>query len=293
MTSGSPFDYAQGWRMGHEYAGEIVEVGKDVEQLKVGDRVACMPGAGCGSCDACKRGQLVFCPSVRSFGAGFGEYLSVDARSAIPFPRSMSMCDGALVEPLAVGLHALNMAHFEPGQNLLVLGAGSMALATVYWGRRLGAANITVVSRSAHRADVAMAIGADTVINFDDIGPEGLTAGNAPPDIVAECVGKAGMLDRAVQLVRPGGAAISLGMCTQTEPLLAASYAFKDVSVLFPIAYSLPEFEQTARALDDGHVQPEVMVSDVISLDALPGKLEAMRQGAKTLKVMVDPTLSS
>jgi (R,R)-butanediol dehydrogenase/meso-butanediol dehydrogenase/diacetyl reductase len=292
MTSGSPFDYEEGWRMGHEYAGEVVEVGPAVENLEVGDRVACMPGVGCGTCEPCRRGQFVFCPSVRSFGGGFAPFAAVDARSAFRLPEGFSMSDGALVEPLAVGLHALNMARFQGGENLLVLGAGSMALAVVYWARRLGAAQITVASRSAHRRDVATAMGADTVVGFDETDLETFRTTTTSLDVVAECVGKPGMVDLGVQIVRPGGTLISLGMCTQSEPVLPALCAFKDVRMFFPIAYSTAEFEQTTNALASGHIHPEIMVSEVIGLDALSDKIEALRGGSKSLKVLVDPSLS-
>jgi 2-desacetyl-2-hydroxyethyl bacteriochlorophyllide A dehydrogenase len=291
MTSGSPFDYPSGWRLGHEYAGEVVEVGPDVTHLKVGDRVACMPGVGCGTCELCRRGQFVFCPSVRSFGGGFGEYAAVAAECAFRLPRSFSTSDGALVEPLAVALHGLRVAGFQGGETLLVLGAGSMALATAYWARRLGAAQITVASRSGHRSDVAQAMGAHRVI-VGDIDIERLRASGDSPDVVAECVGKSGMVDTAVQLVRPGGTVISLGMCTQSDPMFAAAYAYKDVRMFFPIAYTPAEFQQAATTLDEGHVHPEVMVSEIIGLEAVPDKIHALREGAKTLKVLIDPTLS-
>jgi threonine dehydrogenase-like Zn-dependent dehydrogenase len=291
MTSGSPFDYPNGNRLGHEYAGEVVEVGRGVTGLEVGDRVACMPGGSCGDCEACKRGQFsFFCPSVRPFSGGFGEYVAVGERSAIRLPDSLSMSDGALVEPMAVGLHSLNMAGLGGGEHILVLGAGSMALGIIYWGRRLGARRITVASRSAHRREIAEAMGADAFhrLGHDDPGEIGHIFGQ--PDIVAECVGKPGMVDKAVQAVRPGGTVISLGMCPQAEPILAAACTFKEIRMLFPLGYSVAEFEHTARAFESGHVRPDAMVSDVIGLDALPAEIEALRAGAKTLKVLVDPT---
>jgi (R,R)-butanediol dehydrogenase/meso-butanediol dehydrogenase/diacetyl reductase len=203
------------------------------------------------------------------------------------------MSDGALVEPLAVGLHALNMARFQGGESVLILGAGSMALAIVYWARRLGASQITVASRSAHRREVVEAMGADRVVGFGETDLETFGTAAAPPDVVAECVGKPGMINTAVQLVRPGGTLISLGMCTDIEPLLPALCAFKDVRLFFPIAYSSAEFEQTTKALESGYIHPEIMVSEIISLDALPGKIEALRGGTKSLKVLVDPTLTN
>jgi (R,R)-butanediol dehydrogenase/meso-butanediol dehydrogenase/diacetyl reductase len=168
-----------------------------------------------------------------------------------------------------------------------------MALAVVYWARRLGAAQITVASRSAHRREVVEAMGADTVVGFGETDLETFRTTPTPPDVVAECVGKPGMIDLAVQVVRPGGTLISLGMCTESEPVLPALCAFKDVGMFFPIAYSTAEFEQTANALENGHVLPEMMVSEIISLNALPDKIEALRGGAKSLKVLVDPSLSN
>jgi threonine dehydrogenase-like Zn-dependent dehydrogenase len=293
MTSGSRFDYAPGWRMGHEFAGEVVEVGSGVKGLRLGDRVACMPGAGCGTCAACGRGQFVFCPSVRAFNGGFGDFVAVAAASAVRLPESLSMADGALVEPMAVGLHAVNLARLSAGANLLVLGAGSMAMAVTYWAGHLGAGRITVVSRSEHRRPVAEAMGADEVISFDQFDAEGPASTVGSSDVIAECVGKEGMTDKAVQALRPGGTVISLGMCPQNEPLITSLCSFKEVRMFFPITYTLEEFQRTARVFDAGHVHPDIMVRDVISLGALPTTIESLRRRkTRTLKVQVDPSLT-
>jgi threonine dehydrogenase-like Zn-dependent dehydrogenase len=289
MTSGSPFDVPPGQRMGHEFSGEVVECGSAVDGLKVGDRVACKPSIGCGTCDACRRGQTVFCSSLRLVFGGFGDYVGIDQRCAIPLPVGLSMADGAIVEPMAVALHALHMAGLRSGEHVLVLGAGSMALAVVYWARRLGAARITVVSRSDRRRDIAHAMGADFFYSIDEEQPVVAGFGVTPPGIAAECVGAPGMLEQAIQLVRPGGTVVSLGMCSHREPITAAACAFKELRVLFPIGSTLREFEETARTLDRGHVQPEVMVSEVIGLDELPAKIEALRIGTQNLKVHVEP----
>jgi (R,R)-butanediol dehydrogenase/meso-butanediol dehydrogenase/diacetyl reductase len=289
MTSGGPFDYPLGVRMGHESAGEVVEVGRLVTKVKVGDRVALMPSAGCGACQSCQEGRPLLCASAVQQVGGFGEYIAARARAVTVLPQTLSLADGALVEPMACGLHGLRKAGLRGGERILTLGAGSMAMAVAFWGRRLGASRIVCTSRSSYRDQSALVLGADAVCAFDDESI--LDALGGPPDIVAECVGKPGMLAKAMELVRPGGVVVSLGMCGQAEPVIAAAGAFKDLKLVFPIAYSVDEFVETARAFDAGLVRPDVMVSDVIPLSAVPDAIEALRQGRQSRKIQVDPWL--
>jgi threonine dehydrogenase-like Zn-dependent dehydrogenase len=294
MTNPGPFCYAGGRALGHEYAGHVVSVGQDVSGYRTGDKVACVPGAWCGNCAACRRGHPLLCQRVRSLSHGFADYIAVPAASALKLPSTLSLADGALIEPMACGLHALRMANMHEGDRVLVLGAGSMALSVVYWARVLGAGRIVVQSRSSHRAELAHLMGADAVEGFQ--GPDverSRTALGGDPDIVAECVGQPGLLANAIDRVRSQGTVISMGMCMQPETVLPAYCTFKDMKLLFPLGYTVAEFVETARVFDSGRVRPEVMISDVISLDALPDMLEALRGGHKSLKVHVDPRLST
>jgi (R,R)-butanediol dehydrogenase/meso-butanediol dehydrogenase/diacetyl reductase len=291
MTSGSAFDYPLGQHIGHEAAGEVVAVGREVSGLRVGDRVACMPAAGCGHCDLCREGRPILC-SQRQSGGGFADYMTPAVHGVTKLPDGLSLADGALVEPIACGLHALRQAGLHGGERVLVLGAGAMALALVFWARRLGAGRIVVASRSARRADAALAFGADAVVAFDPDDPGAVArALGGPPDIVAECVGKPGMLNRAVAEARVGGTVISMGMCAQHEPLIPAGCTFKEVRLVFPLAYSLAEFEETARALDAAAFDPQLMVSEVVALDDVPATIESLRAGRAALKIQVDPSL--
>jgi len=294
MTNAGPFCYAGGRALGHEYAGRVMDVGHQVTTHKQGDQVACIPCCWCGNCDACRRGHPLLCRNVRPLAQGFAEYIAVPAACALKLPSSLSLADGALIEPMACGLHALRMAAMRQGDRVLVLGAGSMALSVVYWARMLGAARIAVLSRSAHRSEVAYAMGADIVASFQDDGLARCRAAlGAEPDIVAEGVGQPGLLANAIDLVRSQGTVISMGMCMRPETVLPAYCTFKDMRLLFPLGYTVAEFAETARAFEGSHVRPEVLVSNVVSLDALPAMLEALRGGHKSLKVHVDPRLSS
>ena len=279
-------------RLGHEYCGEVVEVGREVGGVRPGDRVTAPAVSGCGNCEGCRLGHPSFCRRPRMTFGGFGEYVAIPERAAIAVPDSLSWADGALIEPIACGLHALRIAPMRKGDRLLLLGAGSMAIALTWWARRLRAGRIAVASRSAHRAETLMALGADAVLPFDAEAAEFAAALGGAPDIVAECVGKPGLLARAADLVRPGGAVLSLGMCMHGDPVVPGRCTRKEMRLLFPSGYQLEELVETARAFDaDGFHPAERLVSDVIALEQLPAVFEAMRAGRSAGKVHVDPWL--
>jgi (R,R)-butanediol dehydrogenase/meso-butanediol dehydrogenase/diacetyl reductase len=292
MTAPGAVCYPLG-EFGHELSGEIVELGKGVPtHLRVGDRVACPPTFGCGTCAGCRNGNPIFCTGAATRSAGFSEFTTADARVVVPLPAGLSFADGALVEPMACGLHALKMAWMMGGERVLVLGAGAMALTLIFWARRLGAGRIVALSRSAHRRDLLLEMGADAVHTFEEADPAFLAeALGGPADIVGECVGKEGLLAKSIELVRREGTVISLGMCMQGEPVIPAICAFKEVRLLFPIGWSQAEYVDTLKAFDAGDIRPDRMVSQVIPLGDLPAMLDQLRAGAKTLKVQVDPSL--
>ncbi|HZU65068.1 MAG TPA: alcohol dehydrogenase catalytic domain-containing protein [Novosphingobium sp.] len=288
MTSGSGWDFPAETVPGHEYAGEVVALGAGVEHLAIGDRITALPAKGCGQCAACRAGQVMLCPQMQGYMGGFGEYLRAPAAHAVKLPATLSFADGALIEPLAVGLHGVAMAPLVPGSRVLVLGAGSVALAAIYWARRLGAGRIAVMSRSARRADLAGQLGGDAFIPYGE-GEHGevIAALGGQPDIVLECAGAVGMLGKAVEHARPNGTIVSMGFCTHPDPVIPGIATYKQLRLVFSMAYTLAEFEHVARTLDRGHLEPRLMVSETIPLDALPAMIEGLRAGASQTKVQV------
>lgn len=277
--------------IGHEFSGEVVELGAGVSKFAVGDRVAAHIMTGCGACLACLNGLPKHCEGFGSVGAGFAEYSLIPVRESIRLPDSLSFEDGALVEPLAVGLHAINAVRMEPGARILVIGAGPVGLATIYWARLLQAGKIVATARTGQRAELAKSMGASAFLTPQE---EMIEAVNAElggwPDYVFECVGLPGLLMQAINHVKPLGTVAVLGFCQKADPVVpAVASFFKEVVLRFPFAYSLSEFEQTADALDAGHVEPRAMITGHIGLDDLPGELEALRRRTHQCKVMVQP----
>ena len=290
MTSGSAFDYPTGCRMGHETAGTIIEVGKAVTSLKVGDNVAVLPSACCGKCANCLAGRHLFCTGGPPLFGGFGDRLVITEKAAFRLPDSVSLAEGALVEPIACGRRGLRMARMQKGDTVLVLGAGSMGLAAIYWARQMGAGRIVVATRTDARHSIALAMGADAAVGTADAEPDVLKqAFPEPPDIVVEATGKPGMLHMAVENVRIGGTVMSLGMCVVGDTVVPALCGFQEVTMVFPVGYSAEDFSDTVSAFDAGKIRPEVMVTETVELARLPALIEEMRGANDHLKVQIVP----
>jgi threonine dehydrogenase-like Zn-dependent dehydrogenase len=109
------------------------------------------------------------------------------------------------------------------------------------------------------------------------------------PDLVFECVGVVGMLGKAVERVRPSGTIVSMGFCTSPDSVVPAIATFKQIRLLFSMAYTVAEFEEVARTLDRGHLEPRKMITETVGLAALPATIEGLRTNATQIKVQVEP----
>jgi (R,R)-butanediol dehydrogenase/meso-butanediol dehydrogenase/diacetyl reductase len=288
MTSKHEWNTPVGSVIGHEYTGEVVALGSAVERLRVGDRISGMARPSCGRCDACLRGFPLLCELTPRVNGGFAELIQVYEDAAVKLPQTLSIADGALVEPMAIGLHGVRMAEMRMGARVLVLGAGSVGLAVIYWARRLGAHRIVAASRSQGRAAMALAMGADAFVQTgaNEIG-EVVEALGGAPNIVFECVGAVGMLERAMTHAANFGQVLSLGFCTAPDPVIPSLGCFKQLRIGFPLTYSPGEFEYVANMIDSGHVDPATMVTSVAPLDDLPAVLEALRRPNSETKVQI------
>ncbi len=290
MTSGHGWDYAPGSVPGHEYAGEVVDLGRHVEGFAKGDLVTYRLTLGCGSCEACRIGNAALCPGRQTGIGGFAQFHRLASGSALKLPASYSTTDGALVEPFAVGLYGLRMGAMSPGDRVLILGGGTVALTTLYWARRLGAGRIVVASRSERRAEMALAMGADAFVLTGEEEEQRVAAAlGGPPDIVFECAGAPGLLGQAIAHVRVLGHVVSLGFCTTPDPVIPGVAAFKGLRLTFPVGYTPRDFQYAADALHTGHADPAMIVTKTVGLDALPDAFEMLRGANSETKVHVSP----
>jgi (R,R)-butanediol dehydrogenase/meso-butanediol dehydrogenase/diacetyl reductase len=292
MTSGHGWDYPVGFVPGHEFVGEVVEVGSEVERFRKGDLITALPTAGCGHCPGCHHGSFPMCDNLEPVPGGFGEYMRIPTGVALKLPASYTAADGALVEPFAVGLFALRVSQITPGDKVLVLGAGTVALTTAFWAKRLGASRVAIGNRSEKRRAMAEAFEVDGFVQtgVETEFAEVAEALGGQPDIVFECVGASGLLGQAINHVRKFGKVVSAGFCTAPDPIIPAICAYKGVQLSFPVGYGLREFEYVADQMLAGRIDPKVMVTKVIPLDQLPTVFEALRGPNNEIKVQVSMT---
>lgn len=290
MTKGGVWDFGTHSQFGHEYAGEIVEIGRNVCDFRVGERIAVLPSIACGECRSCRsHGNNVLCQTSPGSGmVGFAEYASVPTSVATRLPAVLSMADGALIEPMAISLYGVEMAQIRPGDGVVVLGGGTVALYAIYWARRLGAGRIVAMSRSDRRKDLCLEMGADAFVAFGDneIG-EVVEALGGPPQLVFECIGVEGMLMKAVMHVGQFGKIVSLGFCTSPDPVIPGIASYKCASMHFAVGYSMREFLYIANQMDKGHCDPKAIITSDIPLVDLPAMMTTLRGPNEETKVHV------
>lgn len=206
--------------LGHESAGEIVEVGKDVKDLKVGDLVALEPGVGCGKCEFCKTGRYNLCPDVAfmaipGYDGAFTEYVAYPSDMAFKLPEGMDTIEGGLIEPLAVGFHAVNQSGIKVGQSAVVLGSGCIGLVTVMVLKMMGITEIYVADVIEKRLERAKELGASRVIKADvedTVKTVMELTGGKGADAIFETAGSKITTLQTASLVKAGGTVTIVGM---------------------------------------------------------------------------------
>lgn len=281
---------APGSVLGHEFSGEIVALGAEVRGLRTGDRVTALPMSGCGDCDSCRAGEPGWCRRCSWNAGGYAEYACADAAGTLKLPDALSLEDGALVEPMAVSLHALRLAGSLEGAGVLVLGAGPIGLGAAYWARRLGARRVAVAAASRRRQTLAEATGVEHFIVNDDDARRAVSAVfGGLPEVVVECVGLPGTFARCIELVRPRGTLVVAGACVGTDHFLPMAAMRKQLRVLFSILYRLDDFRDSIDAIDTGGVELRGMVTDTVGMQEFPDVFEALRRPNPHCKVLLSP----
>src|ERR1700761_6811163 len=199
MTEEPAFGIQPGVVLGHEFAGEIVELGKDAAGFKVGDHVAVAPLRGCGHCALCFAGEPAWCSAMMLQGGGYAELALATDRQCRKLPSTTSLENGAMVEPLAVALHGVVLSGLTAGARALVMGAGPIGLGVAFWARRRGAAKVAVLDLTTLQSELAHTMGATSFITADTESVAKVNAAlGGPPDIVFECVGRPGIIAQAL-----------------------------------------------------------------------------------------------
>ena len=259
--------------MGHEAAGDVAEVGQGVTSVRAGDRVVLRSILACGRCERCRRGQRNLCQERQGMGMHFdGAYadrILVPESLVLAMPDTLSYEEGALVEPLAVAMHAVNITPFALMDFVVVVGAGPIGLLALLAARLRGAGSIVITDRSAHRLAVARSLGADLTIDVTAQDPIELilaaTEGRGA-DAVLEAVGIGATAEQSLRVARAGGHVTWIGNSAPTAELPIQDLVTRELTVRGSYGFR-EEFEQAADALAAGTIDVRRIIERLAPLE--------------------------
>ncbi|MDI3548798.1 MAG: L-iditol 2-dehydrogenase [Halanaerobiales bacterium] len=282
--------------LGHESAGKVVEVGPGVTSLKVGDRVALEPGIPCRKCEHCKEGRYNLCPDIVFMATppvdgAFVEYVTFPEDFAFKLPDNMSYDEGALIEPLSVGVYSTERAGLKAGMKVAILGAGPIGLATLQAAKVYGA-DVAISDINDFRLSYAEKLGADKIINAatGDALEKFNEYFNGGADVVFETAGTVPTTKMTTKVAKRGGKVVIIGLA----PADTINYNFVDVSakeldVLGIFRYA-NVYKRSIDLVSKGEIDLKSMVTHSFTLDQVQEALEfADKNKDKAIKVVVRP----
>lgn len=263
--------------LGHESAGEVVEVGENVTGLELGDRVALEPGVPCRRCAHCKRGDYHLCEEVEFMATpphdgAFAEYVSWPADFAYELPENVSTAEGALCEPLSVGIHACRRGDVGTGDSVLVAGAGPIGLMIAEAARAAGATDVIITDVVPEKLEFARERGVDLAIDVTETDLEATVdeyTDGIGADVVLEASGAEPSITSTLDVVRRGGTVVLVGLVDEAEvPFDVLDVIDNELDVHGSFRYK-NTYDAAVDLLADGVVDVEGMVDFESSLSEI------------------------
>lgn len=280
--------------MGHEYSGVVTEVGKTVTNVSVGDRVAIEPIFACGNCPACLEGKYNLCDSLGFVGlsgghGGFAAYSVVPARMIHKMPDTLSMEQGALVEPAAVALHAVRMSKIKAGDTAAVFGAGPIGLLVVEALRVAGASQIHVVEPSDVRRQKALELGATSAIDpASTDAVAAIRAATGGVHVAFEVTGVPQVLPQCIDATRHEGQTLIVSIWEKEAAFHPNTVVLKERQLLGTIAYR-NVYPAVMELMTQGYFNAEKLVTKRIAIeDIVTEGFESLVAEKSHVKILVE-----
>ena len=264
---------------GHEFSGVIVEIGSKLTDGKfsLGDRVTSLPFIGDKTI------------GLGAITGAYSEYVKVGYDLVVKLPDQLDDQNGALVEPLAVGLHSVKMAGSVSEKNILIIGAGPIGLTCAIWCKFFGARHIVISERSPARVEMARQFGFEHFVDPDqDIGTAFREMTNGEPEVQFECVGAVGLMQECVARAPKRGLIMGIGVCDNPDTIVPLMAFIKELRIQWAVGYDKEDFEFSIEMMVAGRINAEAMVTDVVKLEQVPDIFEALRQPTNQCKVIID-----
>jgi L-iditol 2-dehydrogenase len=284
--------------MGHEASGVVALVGAGVSSVRVGDRVVLRSLLSCGRCESCLAGLPNVCLRRRGLGmhldGAYAERVLVPEALVAALPAEVSFDQGAMVEPLAVAMHAVNITPIELMGRVAIVGAGTIGLLTLLAARLRGAGRIVITDRSAHRLEMARALGADVVVDVEAGDPVAAVIAaleGRGADAVFEAVGSSPTVQQSVSMVRPGGQVTWIGNSEPRVELGMQDLVTKELTLRGSYAYGTDrEFDRAIEALAAGRINVQPLIEKIAPLEEGSDLFRQMAEGKlPAVKVILAP----
>lgn len=281
---------------GHEVSGQIVKVGEYVKDLKEGQRVTIEPQVFCGRCYPCLHGKYNLCEHLKVMGfqttGTASEYFAVDSSKITPIPDSMSYSEGAMLEPLAVTVHAAKRFPDVKGANAVVLGCGPIGILLIQSLKALGAKKVMATDISDKRLELAKQLGADKVVNTKKesyISALLETFGADKADVVYECAGSDVTMDQAIQNARKGSTIILVAVFGKRANVDLAKLNDSELDLNTSMMYRHEDFVDAIKFVEEGKVQLKLLQSAHFSFEDFPKAYDFIDNNRETtMKVIID-----
>lgn len=289
--------------LGHEFSARVVEVGRSVRDVAVGDRVAIMPAIVCGRCRFCREGlghlcEKFACTGLSAETGGLAQYAVLKEYQVAKLPDSVSDIEGAVVEPASVAAYGIDRVGVRGGDIVLVTGAGPIGVLSAMYANALGATTVVIAEPNPNRAALARAMDIGPVIDptkadFAEFIAE--TTEGRGVDIVAECSGSTPGLTTAMDSVRTRGKIVQTGLHTRPATIDAMRLSEKDISYVGSWCYLITDWPRIIRLIASGKYPVAKAVTTRISLESVvsQGFDVLVNPTGDQLKVLVSPTTAS
>lgn len=279
---------------GHEFAGVVEALGDGVTHLSVGDMVAANPNLPCHRCTFCHRGTPHLCENPQAVGVtrpgGFAEYCSVPAVLLVPVPGDLPLRLAAMMEPVSCCLHGIDLAGIRPGDEVILLGGGSIGLILLQLARAAGATFVAVSEPKPEKRELAISLGADVAVEPGEVNDVARSRPGGGAQVVIECAGITEVARQALELVRPGGTVLLFGVCPPDEKIGIEPYDVFHREITIRGCYTNPFTDtRSLSLLESGRVLVEPLISHAFPIDQVAEGIEAVREGA-TIKAQVVPS---
>ncbi len=281
---------------GHEVSGEVVKTGPGVTGLEPGQKVTVQPQVTCGKCYPCRHGKYNLCEELKVMGfqtTGMAsEYFIAPAKLVLPLPDNMSFEQGAMIEPLAVAVHAVRQFGDIAGKDVVVMGAGPIGNLVFQVAKGLGAAHTLVTSHGGIRAELARECGADWVINTreEDLGDAMLRCfGPDKADVIYDCAGNNASMGDAIKYARKGSVIILVAVFAGMANVDLAVLNDHELDLNTTMMYREEDYLEAIRLVSQGKVKLEPLMTKVFSFKDYKKAYEYIDNNkASSMKILID-----